>query len=326
MCVENLFGGTAVMSFVNRPHHPRESMTPKDLQGRLRGVMAFTPTPFRQDGTLDVDGLAAHVDYLVRSGAHVVVVCGGVGEFFSLDMDEYRTAIKTAADAARGRVPVIAGIGHGTRVATRLAEHAATVGADGLMIHPQYFVEAPVEGLALHYAALAHATGMGMLIYSTKASPAGRQLVRRLAEIDEVIALKDEHGDLAAFTEMKRALGPRLVWINGMAEMHAPAYFAAGAQAFTSGIVNFAPRITLAVWNAGAAGRADELQDLIARKVRPLAQMRARHPGYPIAVVKEAMNLLGLPGGTVRLPLVPIAAEDREELRRTLIDLGLLRI
>jgi dihydrodipicolinate synthase/N-acetylneuraminate lyase len=78
------------------------------------------------------------------------------------------------------------------------------------MIHPQYFVEASDEGLALHYAALAHATGMGMLIYSTKGSPVTPVLVRRLAEIDQVVALKDEHGDLAAFTEMKRA-GPRLV-------------------------------------------------------------------------------------------------------------------
>lgn len=300
-------------------------MTPKDLQGRLRGVMAFTPTPFRQDGALDVDGLASHVDYLIRNGSHVVVVCGGAGEFFSLEMDEYRTAIKTAADAARRRVPVVAGIGHATRVAASLAEHAAAAGVDGLMIHPQYFVEASEEGIARHYETLARATGLGMLIYSTKAAPAAPSLVRRLAEIDEVIALKDEHGDLAAFTEMQRALGPRLAWINGMAEMHAPAYFAAGAQAFTSGIVNFAPRITLAVWNAGAAGRADELQDLIARKVTPLAQMRARRPGYPIAVVKEAMNLLGLPGGTVRLPLLPVSDEDREELKRTLIELELLR-
>ncbi len=300
-------------------------MTPKDLQQRLRGVLAFTPTPFAADGRLDVDGLAAHVDYLVRNGAHVVVVCGGAGEFFSLDMDEYRTVIKTAVDAARGRVPVIAGIGHGTRVAARLAEYAASVSVDGLMIHPQYFVEAPDDGLVRHYETLARATGLGMLIYSTKGSPVTPALVRRLAEIEQVVALKDEHGDLAAFTGMMRALGSRLAWINGMAEMHAPAYFAAGAQAFTSGIVNFAPRITLGVWNAGVAGRSDELQNLIARKVRPLAQLRARHIGYPIAVVKEAMNLLGLPGGKVRPPLMPIASEDREDLRRTLIELELLR-
>lgn len=300
-------------------------MTPKDLQQRLRGVLAFTPTPFTPDGGMDANGLAAHVDYLIRNGAHVVVVCGGAGEFFSLDMDEYRTAIKTAADAARGRVPVIAGIGHGTRVAVRLAEHAASVGVDGLMIHPHYFVEASDDGLVRHYETLARATGLGMMIYSTKGSPATTALVRRLAGIEEVIALKDEHGDLAAFTEMKHALGPRLVWINGMAEMHAPAYFTAGAQAFTSGIVNFAPRITLGVWNAGAAGRTDEMENLIARSIKPLAALRERRRGYAIPVVKEAMNLLGLPGGTVRLPLVPIASEDREALRRTLIDLELLR-
>ena len=138
-----LFGSVVAMSFAERS--PEVRMTPGDLQQRLRGVLAFTPTPFAADGRLDVDGLAAHVDYLVQSGAHVVVVCGGAGEFFSLDMDEYRTAMRTAAEAAHGRVPVVAGMGHATRVASRLAEYAAAAGVDGLMINPQYFVEAPDE-------------------------------------------------------------------------------------------------------------------------------------------------------------------------------------
>jgi len=299
-------------------------MHPRELQHRLRGVLAFTPTPFAPDGALDGDGLARHVDFLCRSGAHAVVVCGGVGEFFSLDMDEYRVAIRTAAEAARGRVPVLAGIGHGTRVACRLAAYAESVGIDGLMIHPPYFIEPPEEGTVHHYRALAQATGLGLMVYSTKGAVATPTLMRRLAEIDSVVAMKDEHGDLKLFAEIVAGLGNRIAWVNGMAEPLAAPYFAAGAQAFTSGLVNFAPRITLAVWDAGAAGRWAELQDLVNRQVRPLAALRERRNGYAITVVKEAMNMLGLPGGAVRSPLVPLAREDREELRTVLRALDLL--
>jgi 5-dehydro-4-deoxyglucarate dehydratase len=300
-------------------------MSPHELRDRLRGVLAFTPTPFSPDDRLDADGLAAHVDYLIHSGVHGVVVCGGVGEFFSLDADEYRAAIRTAADAAQRRVPVLAGVGHTTRTACRLAEYAASAGVAGLMIHPQYFVDAPDDGLVLHYRAVARAARLGMMIYSTQGSPVPPALVRRLAEIDEVVALKDEYGDVTEFRAIVGSLGSRLAWVNGMAEMHAGAYFAAGAQAFTSGIVNFAPQISLAVWRAGAAGHADELHDLIEHRVRPLAALREKRRGYSTAVVKAAMNLLGLPGGALRLPLVPLAAEDHEALRRLLVGLGLLR-
>lgn len=300
-------------------------MTPQELKRRLRGVLAFTPTPFAPDDSLDRDGLARHIDFLCGSGAHAVVVCGGVGEFFSLSMDEYRAAISTAVEAARGRLPVLAGIGHSTRVACELARYAESVGADGLMIHPPYFLEPSEDGTVRHYQALARATGLGMIVYSTRGTVATPALVQRLAEVDSVVALKDEVGDLRWFVEFVERFGDRMAWVNGMAEILAAPYFAAGAQAFTSGLVNFAPQITLAVWEAGAAGRWADLHDLVARQVRPLIELRERRRGYGITVVKEAMNLLGMPGGAARSPLVPLAPEDREDLRRVLTDLGLLK-
>jgi 5-dehydro-4-deoxyglucarate dehydratase len=221
-------------------------------------------------------------------------------------------------------VPTLAGIGHSTRIACQLAEHAAKVGADGLMINPLYFVEAAEDGMVAHYQDLARAAGLGMMMFSTRGAVYTPPMVERLAEIAEVVALKDEWGDLKLFVETKERLGGRLAWINGMAETLAAPYFAAGASAFTSGIVNFAPSLSLAVWEAGACGRWDELNALIASKVRPLAKLRERRKGYHITVVKEAMNLLGLPGGAVRSPLRPLTAEDRQDLTRTLIELDLL--
>jgi 5-dehydro-4-deoxyglucarate dehydratase len=299
-------------------------MHSQELKSRLRGVIGFTPTPFTPDDRVDLDGLARQVDYLCRSGANVVVVCGGVGEYFSLEIDEYRDCIRIGAEAAAGRVPLLAGIGHSTRIARGLAEHAAKVGAHGLMINPLYFVEPSEQGRFCHYAELARASGLGMMIFSTTGSVYGPAMIERLAEIDEVIALKDEYGDLRLFVETRERLGDRLAWINGMAETLAAPYFAAGAVAFTSGIVNFAPQFSLAAYDAGINGRWDELHDLVATKIRPFAKLRARRPGYMIAVIKEAMNLLGLPGGRLRSPLQPIEPVDRAELERELRRLGLL--
>jgi 5-dehydro-4-deoxyglucarate dehydratase len=299
-------------------------MTPDELKTRLRGVIAFTPTPFTDDDRVDLDGLGRQVDFLCRSGAHVVVVCGGVGEFFSLTLDEYRDCIRVAAEAAGGRVPLLAGIGHSTHIACELAAFAEHAGVDGLMINPLYFIEPSEAGMLGHYRALAAATSLGMMMFSTKNAVYSPDMVERLAEVESVVALKDEWGDLKLFIETKERLGKRMAWINGMAETLAAPYFAAGAAAFTSGIVNFAPALSLAVWEAGNRCDFPALDRLIAEKIRPIAKLRERRKGYHIAVIKEAMNMLGMPGGQVRLPVTTLAEEDAAELRAILVKLDLL--
>jgi 5-dehydro-4-deoxyglucarate dehydratase len=294
-----------------------------ELKQRLRGVIAFTPTPFTSDDRPDFDGLARQIDFLCRSGAAVVVVCGGVGEFFSLELDEYRDCIRVAVEATERRVPVLAGIGHSTRTACKLAEYAAMVGVDGLMINPIYFAEPSEEGMLRHYQELERAAGLGMMVFSTKGAVYTPSMVERLTEIETVVALKDEYGDIKMFIETMERIGDRLTWINGMAETLAVPYCAAGAQGMTSGIVNFVPQLSLAVWEASMAGRWDEARTLIAQKVRPLARLRARRNGYSIAVIKEAMNLLGMPGGCTRSPISPLSSPDRDELREMLVALAL---
>jgi 5-dehydro-4-deoxyglucarate dehydratase len=300
------------------------TMRPNELKQALRGVIAFAPTPFTEDDRVDYDGLARHVDFLSRSGAHVVVVTGGVAEFFSLELDEYRDCIRVGVESAGGRVPVLAGIGHSTRIACALAEHADRCGADGLMINPLYFIEPSEEGMLRHYDTLGRATDLGMMMFSTRGAVYTPPTVERLASVDNVVALKDEWGDLKLFIETKERLGDRLAWINGMAEVLAPAYFGAGAVAFTSGIVNFAPQLSLAIWDAGAAGDTAAVSRLVAETIRPLAKLRERKRGYHIAIVKEAMNLLGMPGGHVRSPLTLVAPEDRADLEAELRRLDLL--
>ncbi|PYV87590.1 MAG: hypothetical protein DMG05_17375 [Acidobacteria bacterium] len=300
------------------------NLKPNELKARLKGVLSFSITPFTNDHELDTDGLALIIDRMCRSGVHMIVCAGGVGEFYALSLEENRKVIRTTVRAAKGRVPVLAGIGHSTRLACELAQFAEAEGVSGLMINPFYFADPDLEGLYRHYEALAKACSLGQIIFSTGQFAYTTEWVERLAQIENVVGLKDEVGNLKAFVATVEQLGDRLAWINGMAEPLVVPYFACGATSFTTGLANFAPEIPLSIYQAAAAEDYATVRKLVTEKVIHLASLRAKRKGYHTVVLKEAMALLGLPAGPCRLPLTPLLAEDRAELKAILRKIGLL--
>jgi 5-dehydro-4-deoxyglucarate dehydratase len=299
-------------------------MRPDELKGRLKGVLSFAITPFKENHELDVDGLAVVIENMCRSGVHFIVCAGGVGEFYALSMVEYRKVIRTSVRAANGRVPILAGIGHSTKLACELVRFAESEGVAGLMINPFYFADPDLDGLYRHYEALARVSSLGQIIFSTGQFVYTPELVERLVQINNVVGLKDEVGNLKTFVSTVERLGDRLAWINGMAEPLVTAYFACGATSFTTGLANFAPDIPISVYRAAAAKNYDAVRELVAQKVTRLARLRTRRKGYHTAVLKEAMTLLGLPAGPCRFPLMGLRSEDREELKGILQELRLL--
>ncbi|MEW5978990.1 MAG: dihydrodipicolinate synthase family protein [Acidobacteriota bacterium] len=299
-------------------------MHPAELKQTLRGVLAFAVTPFRQNYELDLPGLEVTIERLCGSGAGAIVCAGGVGEFYALDLNEYREVIQVAARVARGRIPLLAGIGHSTDIACGLARVAEAAGAAGLMIHPPYFVDPSLDGIVAHFAALGRASRLGQIVFCTGSFGYSPEMMLRLSDIENVIGLKDEIGDLRQFVATVTALGDRMAWINGMAEPLAAAYFASGAGSFTTGLANFCPEIPMAVLETAQSTDHSALQALLDKKVLPLAHLRSKRKGYATAVIKEAMNLLGFPAGPCRRPLLPLLPADREVLSRILVDLRLL--
>ena len=289
-------------------------MKPAELKDRLVGVIAFCPTPFNEDHSLDLPALARQVDFLSETESSMIVVCGGVGEYYALETDEHRAVVETAIEAARGRTPVIVGIGQTTRLACTLASHAAETGAAGILVNPLHFVEPERDGLRAHYEAIGEAGGLGAIVFAHRQAVHGLATLQELAALESVVGLKDEYGDLRAFVRARSAIGDEIAWINGTGEVLAASYFAAGAQAMTSGIVNFAPALTFAVWAACEEGRFDDASELVAAYAQPIADLREKRKGYSTTVIKEAMSLRGLCGATVRSPLVPLRDEEREEL------------
>ncbi|WP_432970487.1 dihydrodipicolinate synthase family protein [Dactylosporangium sp. CA-233914] len=292
------------------------------LRDALRGVMAFSPTLMSADGHLDLTSHRRQIDFLAASGVGSIVVCGGVGEFWTLDEVEYRHIVRESVDAAAGRVPVLAGVGHSTDIAARLARVAADAGADGLLVNPLYFVRPELDGLAAHYRHLGDVSGLGLVVFSTSGAVYGADELERLAEVEAAVAVKDEVGDLEHFERCVDRLGDRYAWINGMAELPAADYAERGAVTMTSGLVNLDPSLAISVWNAATAGDRATHARLVEERIRPIAALRTARPGYHITVIKEALALMGRSSAAVRLPLLPLREDERAQLAHVLVTAG----
>jgi 5-dehydro-4-deoxyglucarate dehydratase len=120
-------------------------LSPQELQSRARGLLSFPVTPFTPDNEIDVPRYREHVQFMIDAKPGALFACGGTGEFFSLNLDEYRILVRAAVEQAGGRVPIVAGVGYGTRLACEFAQAAETAGADGIMVLPPYLLQAEQE-------------------------------------------------------------------------------------------------------------------------------------------------------------------------------------
>ena len=293
-------------------------MKPDELRRKLAGVIAFPITPFKQDLSLDLQGLRDNLDRLLAHRMSAVVAAGGTGEMYSMTPAEHLEVIRATVEVARGRAPVIAGSGFGYRLGADLARTATDAGADGILIFPPYYPNADDEGLLEYYRAIAAATSLGVLIYSRDWAHFTPSMVERLSVLSNLVAWKDGQGDIRRLQSIMHRVGDRLTWIGGAGDDMVAAYYGTGIRAFTSSIATVAPRLSLRLHELAAGNRHDELTELMNRCVIPLYSIRSRRKGYEVSTMKVLMDLAGMRGGPVRPPLVTVTETEREELRNIL--------
>jgi 5-dehydro-4-deoxyglucarate dehydratase len=296
-------------------------LSPEQLQPRLKGVFGFPITPFRADGSLNLDALRRHVGWMAGTGVSNVFVCAGTGEYSALALEEYREAVGVAVKEVAGRVPVLAGVGFSAALACQFAREAERAGVDGILVLPPYLITPEQEGLYRHYRQVIESVGVAVLLYHRDNALFAPDTVQRLAELPNLVGFKDGHGNLEQFTRIRLAIGDRLAWINGMptAEMTFPAFHACGAIAFTSATSNFIPHVTLRFYRAVVAGDRATADAILATVIEPLCRIRDRKRGYAISYIKAAVTLMGRLGpdgaGPVRPPVVELSPAEVEELR-----------
>ena len=289
----------------------------REFVHKLNGVFGFPVTPFRRDLSLDLGALEKNVAEMASHPFCALVAAGGTGELYSLSVEETEQVIATAVKAAAGRMPVVAGTGVNASLGIEIAKRAQGAGAECLLVLPPYYISAPEEGLFAYYQAIGAATDLPLMIYSRDWAVFTPDMVARLADrVPTLAAWKDGQGDVRRYSRIMEANGDRLAWFGGLGDDCVPAYFAIGVQAFTSSISNISPRVSLELADAGMEHDFPRMQTLMRKFVNPLYALRERARGYEVALMKEAMEILGMPAGPVRPPLMNCRERDHADLER----------
>jgi 5-dehydro-4-deoxyglucarate dehydratase len=282
----------------------------------LRGVFGFPVTPFKKDLSLDLAGLARNVDDMAAYPFCAMVAAGGTGELYSLSIDEIETVVRTTVEAVNGRMPVVAGTGFNLPMGVEIAKRLQKAGAASILVLPPYYSHSPFEGVLEFYEAVGKATDLPLMIYSRDWAAFTPQQVSRIAEhVPSLVCWKDGQGDVRKYQRIMQYLGDRLAWIGGLGDDCIPGYFSIGVQAYTSSISNIAPKLSLQLAQAGMARDFACIDKLMQKYVQPLYAIRERHRGYEVAVMKEAMDILGMAGGPVRPPLMNVRQHDIADIR-----------
>jgi 5-dehydro-4-deoxyglucarate dehydratase len=227
--------------------------------------------------------------------------------------------VKRSVEAAAGRTPIVAGVGFNTTMGIEMARGMERAGAAALLVMPPYYTNAPAEGLYDYYEAIGNATDLPISLYSRDWAVFTPDMVARLCDrIPNLVFWKDGQGDARKYQRIMTHVGDRLAWIGGIGDDCVPAYFAIGVQAYTSSISTIAPRLSLALAEAGLKRDFIELERLMRKYVHPLYALRDKKKGYEVSVMKRAMELLGKPAGPVRPPLTGITSAEEAELRKVL--------
>jgi len=289
----------------------------------IEGCLTALVTPFR-DGKVDFDRLGKLVDWQIEQGVDGLVAVGTTGESATLGVEEHVAVIAATVKAARGRVPVIAGAGgNATSEALELTRAAEAAGANALLHVTPYYNRPSQEGLFRHFEAVAKATKLPVILYNVPARTACDLLtetVVRLADVDNIVGIKDATGNLVRGSELIARVGDRIAVLSGDDGTAFPLY-ALGARGVISVVSNVAPRTMSDMWDAVKAGDwARGRQRHFEQRV--LSQLLFAEPSP--APTKAALALLGRCSTDVRLPLVSASSTLVEQLRAEMRVQGIL--
>ncbi len=290
----------------------------------FRGSMPALVTPFAPDGSVDLEALRRHVDWLVEQGSHGLVPVGTTGESPTLSHSEHEMVVQEVVKAAAGRVPVIAGAGsNNTDETIRFLRHAESVGADAALVVTPYYNKPTQRGLYAHFKAAHDCCDLPIIIYNIPGRSAVDMLpdtMGELARLPRIVGVKDATGDIARVSWQRMTCGPDFIQISGE-DATAHGYNAQGGVGCISVTANVAPKLCAELQNACAAGdyaAALTIQD----RLMPLHQAIFAEPG--LCGAKYGLSVLGRCSDSVRSPLVELSDTTKALMRDAMVHAGLI--
>ncbi|MEO0184353.1 MAG: 4-hydroxy-tetrahydrodipicolinate synthase [candidate division WOR-3 bacterium] len=287
-----------------------------------QGSYVAIVTPLKNDN-LDEAGLRKNLQFLIKNGSAGIVACATTGESPSLSNEEYDRVISICLEQTNGKIPVIAGAGTNSTAKTIQNVHRAKkLGANGLLIVTPYYNKPTQQGLYQHYKAVSSETDLPIIIYNVPGRTGVNilpQTVARLAnDCENVVAIKEASGNLDQVSELVSLVGNDFDILSGDDSLTLP-MLCIGARGVISVIANIFPRDVAEMCNSFFEGKIEQARNLHIKMFPVVKALFIEANPIP---VKKAMELMGLPAGIPRLPLVPMSEENAAILRKKLIEYG----
>lgn len=292
---------------------------------KIHGIIPPVATPMQANEDLDLPRLKWFLDHQINSGVHGVFVLGTNSEFYALDDREKQEVIATAVEHVRGRVPVYAGTGaETTREAVRLTKMAEKEGVQGVSVITPYFVIPNQQEIYDHYRRIAEVTSLPVVLYNNPATCGGVKIdvdtVARLAEIPNILGVKDSSGDLQNTIEYMRVVPERFSVMMGRDTLIFSALIL-GARGAVPATGNIAPKLLVEIYESFVRG--DHAASLAAQRRLHHVRM-ALTLGTAPGGVKAALQCLGMSIGPSRAPVAPLPPDKLEKMKGALKAAGLL--
>ena len=289
----------------------------------LKGPTVPMTTPIGDNGQIDCDGLARLTTFYVDHGIKVLIAAGTTGYCYTLTESEHKQVVETVVQASNGKAYVIAGVSHsGTMMSNRLADVCEEAGADALLMTAPYYIPNSDQGVFEHYRSVAANRSLGVIVYNRAKEPLSVEFFRRLAEIDNIVGIKDTSGDLHFGRDILIELGDRFAVISGGGMRYFMWHWLWGAKTYAASIANLVPEVELEFYRHLDAGDLEAARRVVIDTERPFFEVMTEYGWHPS--LHSAMKLFGLPAGALRSPLIEPPASHVKKMEQTFRDMGLL--
>lgn len=291
----------------------------------FKGAGVAVITPFLEDGSVDYERFGEVIEYQIQNGTDAIIVCGTTGESATLTHEEHLEVIRYCVEKVDHRLPVIAGTGSNcTETAVYLSTKAQEYGADGLLLVTPYYNKATQNGLYLHFKTVADAVKIPVILYNVPSRTGTAMLpetvVRLCKEVENIVGVKDATGNISQVAHLMSIADGCVDLYSGEDAIIVP-LLALGGKGVISVLSNVAPRQTHEICSRFFEGDVDGSRELQLKAVPLVEALFCEVNPIP---VKKAAELMGLCGGTLRMPLTEMEADHAAALEREMKKFGIL--
>ena len=284
---------------------------------KFEGTYVVTVTPMTSSEELNLEALGNNVEYFIENGVHGIVVGGSTGEFAALSVEEHKNIIDVVVDQVNGRIPVIAGTAAcSTKLVIELTEYAQNAGADGAMIVPPFYTKLDEREVYEHFRTVAESVDIPIMLYNnpwTSKVDMQPSLIAKLAEIDNILYVKESTGDITRVWKIINLAGDKITVFCGSDNL-ALESFLMGARGWVCVAANIIPKHASRLYELACKEKDLEKARALYAEILPLLNF-LEGTGKFSQLSKAGLEMSGRKAGPVRKPLLPIDGEEKHKLK-----------